>query len=183
MRKEGWGMTKEERSRLESLDAVLRSENVRKQIRPIVERIRAELARKKAALMTWESIPLTIFGSPLPAQIRSAWVFVLRAGADTGVERHPNSHQRMMSFEGSGDMRTGDPEQSQPNVLVSNPDAPMECRWISIPRNVWHCPVVGAEADWVVVSFHTVPAEELIEERPDIRTSDRTKQMRYLEQK
>src|SRR5437762_12963453 len=87
MRKEGWGMTTEERSRLESLDAVLRSQNVRKQIRPIVERVRAELARKKAALMTWESIPLTIFGSPLPAQIRSAWVFVLRAGADTGVEQ------------------------------------------------------------------------------------------------
>jgi len=176
-------MTTEERSRLESLDTVLTSENVREQICPIVERVRAELGRKKAALMTWESVPLTIFGSALPAQIRSAWVFVLRAGADTGVERHPNSHQRMMSFEGSGEMRTGDSEQSQSNVLVSNPDAPMERRWISIPQNVWHRPVVGAQADWVVVSFHTVPAEELIEERPDIQTSDRTKQMRYLEQK
>src|SRR5437879_9921805 len=114
MWKEGWGMTKEERSRLESLDAVLRSENVRKQIRPIVERVRAELARKKAALMTWESIPLTVFGSPLPAQIRSAWVFVLRAGADTGVGRHPNSPQGMMSFAGSGDTRTADPQQYHP---------------------------------------------------------------------
>jgi hypothetical protein len=176
-------MTTEERSRLESLDTVLRSENVREQIRPIVERVRAELDRKKAALMTWESIPLSIFGSALPAQIRSAWVFVLRAGADTGVERHPNSHQRMMSFEGSGDMRTGDPEQSQSNVLVSDPDAPMERRWISIPQNVWHRPVVSAEADWAVVSFHTVPADELIEERPDDRTNDGTKKMRYLEQK
>jgi len=175
------GMTTQERSRLESLDAVLTSENVRKQIRPIVERVRAELGRKKAALMSWESIPLTIFGSPLPAQIQSAWVFVLRAGADTGVERHPNSHQRMMSFEGSGDMRTGDPEQLQSNVLVSNPDAPMEQRWISIPQNVWHRPVVGPEADWAVVSFHTVPAKELFEERPDHRANDRTKQMRYLQ--
>ncbi len=176
-------MTMEERSRLESLDAVLRSENVRERIRSIVERVGAELARKKAALMIWESVPLTIFGSALPPQIRSAWVFVLRAGADTGVERHPNSHQRMMSFEGSGDMRTGDPEQSRSNVLISNPDAPIERRWISIPQNVWHRPVVGAEADWVVVSFHTVPADELIEERPDYRANDATKQMRYLEQK
>jgi hypothetical protein len=176
-------MTTEECSRLELLDTVLRSENVREQIRPIVERVRAELAGKKTALMTWESVPLTILGSALPAQIRSAWVFVLRAGADTGVERHPNSHQRMMSFEGSGDMRTGDPEQSRSNVLISNPDAPIERRWISIPQNVWHRPVVGAAADWVVVSFHTVPAEELIEERPDNRTNDGTKQMRYLEQK
>ena len=176
-------MTSEERSRLESLDTVLRSEKVREQIRPIVDRARAELARKKAALMTWESVPLTIFGSALPAQIRSAWVFVLRAGADTGVERHPNSHQRMMAFEGSGDMRTGGPEQLQSNVLISNPNAQMERRWISIPQNVWHRPVVGAETDWVVVSFHTVPAEELIEERPDNRTNDGTKQMRYLDQK
>ena len=176
-------MTTEERSRLESLDTVLRSPNVRAQIRPIVERVRAELARKKTALMTWESVPLTIFGSALPAQVQSAWVFVLRAGADTGAERHPNSHQRMMSFRGSGDMRTGESEQAQSNVLISNPDAPMERRWISIPQNVWHRPVVGAEADWVVVSFHTVPAEELIEERPNNPTNDGTKQMRYLEEK
>jgi hypothetical protein len=176
-------MTSEERSRLESLDTALRSDKVREQIRPIVERTRAELARKKAALMTWESVPLTIFGSALPAQIRSAWVFVLRAGADTGVERHPNSHQRMMSFEGSGDMRTGDPEQSQSNVLVSSPDAPIERRWISIPQNVWHRPLVGTDANWAVVSFHTVPADELIEERPEDSGKDGMKQMKYLEQK
>src|SRR6266496_1972385 len=176
-------MTTEERSRLESLDTVLRSENVREQIRPIVERVRAGLGRKKGALMTWESVPLTIFGGALPAQIRSAWVFVLRAGADTGAERHPNSHQRMMSFRGSGDMRTGESEQSQSNVLISNPDAPMERRWISIPQNVWHRPVVGAAADWVVVSFHTVAADELIEERPNASGKDATKQMKYLERK
>ena len=173
-------MTTEERSRLESLDTVLRSENVREQIRQIVERLRAELARKTDALMTWEPIPLSVFGRALPAEIRSAWVFVLRAGADTGAERHPNSHQRMMSFEGSGDLQTGDPGQWQSNVLVSDPAAPLERRWISIPRNVWHRPVIGRDADWAVVSFHTVPAEELIEERPDSSSKAATKQMNYL---
>ena len=100
------GMTPEERTRLESIEIVLRSDTVREQIRPIIERVRAELTRKNEALMTWEPIPLTVFGRALPREIRSAWVFVLRAGADTGAERHPNSHQRMMTFEGSGDMRT-----------------------------------------------------------------------------
>ena len=38
-------MRPEERSRLDALDAALRSEEVRAQIRPIVERVRAELAR------------------------------------------------------------------------------------------------------------------------------------------
>jgi hypothetical protein len=176
-------MTREERSILESIDTVLRSENVCEQIRPIVERVRAELGRKKEALMTWEPIPLSVFGHALPSEIRSAWVFVLRAGADTGAERHPNSHQRMMSFEGSGDMRTGEPGNWQSNVLVSNPELPLERRWISIPPNVWHRPVVGRDADWTVVSFHTVVSGELIEERPDASSKDGTKKMKYLAQK
>ena len=173
-------MTPEERSCLESIETVLRSENVREQIRPIVERIRAELRRKKEALMTWEPIPLTVFGRALPPEIRSAWVFVLRAGADTGAERHPNSHQRMMSFEGSGDLQTGEPGQWQSNVLVSSSEVSVERRWISIPPNVWHRPVIGADADWAVVSFHTVVADELIEEEPDASSKDGTKQMKYL---
>jgi hypothetical protein len=170
----------EECSALEALDAVLRSEDVRKEILPVVERVRAELVRKKEALMAWEPIPLTVFGRKLPAKTRSAWVFVLRAGADTGAERHPNSHQRMMSFQGSGDIQTGEPGQWQSNALVSDPEAPLERRWISIPPNVWHRPVVGANADWTVVSFHTVAPEELIEERPDSGSKDGTKQMKYL---
>src|SRR6266496_4061278 len=40
-------MSPEERSPLESLNAVLRSEDVRKEIPPVVERVRAELVRKK----------------------------------------------------------------------------------------------------------------------------------------
>ncbi len=175
------GMEREEYARLESIDAVVRSEAVRRQILPIIERVRVQLSRKTEALMTWEPIPLTVFGRALPPEIRSAWVFVLRAGADTGAERHPNSHQRMMTFGGSGDMKTGETGQWQSNLLFSNPKAPLEQRWISIPQNVWHRPVVGKDADWTVVSFHTVPAEELIEEKPDDSTKDGTKQTKYLE--
>jgi hypothetical protein len=86
----------------------------------------------------------------------------------------------MMSFEGSGDMQTGKPGRWQSNVLVSDPDAPLERRWISIPTNVWHRPVINAAADWAVVSFHTVPAEELVEERPDESGERGTSQMTYL---
>src|SRR5436309_7139234 len=173
-------MTREEHARLETLDTILRSEDVRERIGAIVERVHAELVHKKEAVMTWESLPLAIFGRALPPGIRSAWVFVLRAGADTGAERHPNSHQRMMSFEGSGNMQTGEPGRWQSNVLVSDPKAPLERRWVSIPTNVWHRPVIDASADWAVVSFHTVPAKELIEERPDDSREAGTRQMKYL---
>jgi len=174
-------MTREERSRLEALDAVLRSKDVREHIRPVVEQVRAELRRNDRTLMAWEPIPLTLFGGTLPPEIRSAWVFVLRAGADTGAERHPNSHQRMMSYQGRGDLQTGQPGRWRPNALVSAADAPLEQRWISIPQNVWHRPVVGKDEDWAVVSFHTVVADELIEEKPDSRNKKETKQTKYLE--
>jgi hypothetical protein len=170
-------MTKEERLILERLDKIVRSEKVRAQIEPTVERVRTELARKSDALMTWEPIPLAAFGSELPPEIQSGWVFVLRAGTDTGAERHPNSHQRMMTLDGAGDMKmdaSGTPNEVEDEseiawhsrVLVSDLDAPLERRWISIPKNVWHRPVIPAGGEWIVVSFHTVPATELIEERP-----------------
>jgi hypothetical protein len=182
-------MTADERSVLQQLDGIVRPEKVRAQILPIVERVRAELTRKQDALMAWEPIALTLFGDALPVAIHSGWVFILRADANTGAERHPNSHQRMMSFKGTGDMQT-DAESAggsshepsdiiwQSNILVSDPEAALERRWISIPQNVWHRPVIPKGADWVVVSFHTVPAEELIEER--LGSSGRTKQMLYL---
>ena len=172
--------TTEERSRLELLDAVLQSGSVRDHIHSVVLRVSKALSRKKDALMSWEPVPLHIFPTILPPEIRSAWVFVLRAGADTGAEKHPNSHQRMMSFEGSGDLQTGEPGKWQSNVLVSDLDAPLERRWISIPTNVWHRPVINTAADWAVVSFHTVPAEELVEERPAESGAGGTSQMTYL---
>src|SRR4030095_8788261 len=182
-----------ERAILEKLDKAVRFAHAYAPIRQIVERVRADLSCKPDAVMSWEPIPLSAFGRALPEEIKSSWVFVLRAGANTGAERHPNSHQRMMSFAGTGDMQIGkvrpaanDMKQSreidwQSNVLISHPDAPLEQRWISIPQNVWHQPVISNEGDWAVVSFPTVLAEELIEERPDDASASGTRQMVYLE--
>src|SRR5438128_2377220 len=181
-------MTAEERSLLQQLDRILRSEQMRAQILPIMERVRSELTRNQDTLMAWEPIPLTLFRGVLPGVIRSSWVFILRAGANTGAERHPNSHQRMMSFEGTGDLQTdaGPADRSarapsdivwQSHVLVSDTDASLEQRWISIPQNVWHRPVIPKGADWVVVSFHTVPAKQLIEERPPDSAAGAMKRM------
>jgi hypothetical protein len=176
-------MEPKERTRLEKLDTIVRSDGLRAEIGPIVDRVCTALLQKPEALMTWEPIPLDVFGQKLPPEIRSGWIFVLRAGADTGAERHPNSHQRMMTLHGSGDMRVRAAAASstwESNVLVSEPSAPLERRWISIPPNVWHRPVVGRNADWVVISFHTVPAEELIEEKMD-ESGAGTKQKKYVE--
>ncbi len=170
-------MTDNERTLLQQLDKIVHSEEVRSRILPMVKHVREDLATKPDALMTWEPVALETFGDNLPPNIASGWVFVLRAGTDTGAERHPNSHQRMMTFAGTGDMKIdakGTPNEVETeseiawrsHILVSDSGAPLERRWISIPKNIWHRPVIPNGADWVVVSFHTVSAAELIEERP-----------------
>src|SRR5262245_44698554 len=128
----------QEWSLLEALDAVLRSDAVRARINPIVERVAQRLAQDRTATMAWEPIPLTVYGESLPPPIRSSWVFILRAAATTGAERHPNSHQRMMSYRGTGDLQTGGEGRWQSNRLVSEGGAGLEARWISVPPNVWH---------------------------------------------
>jgi hypothetical protein len=172
-------MSPQEHQILESLDALLQSGSVRTAIDPIVERVEGQLAEDRAAAMAWEPIPLSIYGGSLPACVRSSWVFVLRARATTGAERHPNSHQRMMSFRGAGDLQTGGEGRWQSNLLVSDRRAALERRWVTIPPNLWHQAVVG-DTNWVVVSFHTVPAEELIEERPDAADASRTRERKYI---
>src|SRR5947199_8487558 len=98
-------MTADECSRLEALDAVVRSDEVRAKITPVVDRVCAALAQKPEAVMTWEPIPLETFEQNLPPAIGSGWVFALRAGADTGAARHPYSHQTMITLHGTSDMR------------------------------------------------------------------------------
>lgn len=156
-------MDPREREILGVLDAAVRSAAAR--IEPIVAAVRRKLQQNPADVLAWEAIPLDWYGTHLPDSIRSSWVFVLRANVATGAERHPNSHQRMMSFRGHGDFQTQPAGEWVSHHLKSDPSARLEERWISIPRNVWHQGVVGP-MDWAVVSFHTVPEHELIEERP-----------------
>jgi len=159
---------------LEALDAVLRQPGVRPVIEAVAARVEQKLASDTDATLAWEPVPVDIYGA-LPAGIRSSWVFVLRANTTSGAERHPNSHQRMVAYRGSGDLQAWAGDAWQTNALVSDPGAPLDARWVSIPVNVWHKPVMGAE-NWVVVSFHTALADELIEERGDPATDTNLRQ-------
>ena len=89
----------------------------------------------------------------------------LAGGLFLGAERHPNSIQRVMSYQGWADMRTWDGQRWVSNLLRSEAEGPLENRWLSIPTNVWHRPVMG-DVDWAVVSFHTASDTALIEELP-----------------
>jgi hypothetical protein len=174
------GWTELERRTLERLDEALRAEGARAAIASIVERVEGILARDADAIEAWEPVPLETYGCELPEEIRSSWVFILRAGTASGAERHPNSVQRMASWSGGGDFRVHDGRRWKSHHLTNDPCASLGERWLSIPSMTWHQGVVG-EKDWVVVSFHTVPAEELIEERPSPSDAARTDRRKYLE--
>ena len=147
---------------LEILDHRIREPRASAFLDLLADEVTATLRSDPAARLAWKTVPLEIY-EKLPEGIASSWVFVLRAGCSSGAERHPNSIQRVMSYRGSADMRTWNGERWVSNVLRA--DAPFEQRWLSIPVNVWHRPVMG-DADWAVVSFHTASDEELIEELP-----------------
>ncbi len=164
---------------LENLDSLLHTKSIVDQIDPIVARVEQKLASDLSAVMAWETIPLAVYGAALPEGVHSSWVFILSRGSTTGAERHPNSHQRVAAYRGTGDLQTWIDGRWSSNVLVDEANAPVTSRWASIPANVWHQAVVTGP-DWVVVSFHTVPADELIEERPDPADSKLMRQRLYM---
>ncbi len=170
---------------MQALDHAVFTPGLAQTIGPICDRVLATLGRGPREIEAWEPVPLELYGATLPPDVRSSWVFVLRRGVTTGAERHPNSRQRMVSWSGGGDFQVFDGKGWRSHRLASDPRAPLERRWISIPPDTWHQGVVG-EQDWLVVSFHTVEAPDLIEERPDPADPHpfhprRTRRRKYVE--
>ena len=150
---------------LTALDAAVADPRLAQHVARVVPTLELRLRLNPDASMAWEPIPLDTFG-PLPADIRSSWIFVLRKGVTTGAERHPNSHQRMMSYRGSADFPEVHDGNWQSHRLTSDRSRPIRERWASIPPYTWHQAIVDPDDHWVVVSFHTVEAADLVEERP-----------------
>ena len=176
----------EEHDVLHALDIAARAPTAAAALSRIAVRVLATLARAPGEIEAWEAVPLDVYGAgTLPPGVGSSWVFALRRGVATGAERHPDSRQRMFSWSGGGDFQVHDGTRWVSHRLPADRGAPLEERWLSIPPDTWHQGVVGDE-DWVVVSFHTVPKTELVEERPDPEDPDpfhpsHTRRRRYAE--
>src|SRR5262245_42106457 len=145
-----------------TLDRALRARDVINGVDAALSRVTAALD-SGSALMAWEVLPLDLFPG-LPPEIQSCWIFVIRPGQATGAERHPNSHQRSLSLQGSGrfELRQGD--RWEPHDLEAAAAA-FEQRWVTIPPNTWHR-LFSRTLPWGMISFHTVPSDQLVEERP-----------------
>lgn len=124
--------------------------------------LRHDLDREPGAKSLQCPLPESLFRQKLPPDVRSAWVFVLRRGTEFRPERHPNSVQRMFALDGPGAMEVW--EDGAWHLRPLDVERP-RCG-LTVPQMVWHRPVVNDD-HWAVVSFHTVPATELIEELGD----------------
>ncbi len=149
----------EEKTLLEELDKLVRESDVTEEIHQAKEILRQE----PSLLSGTVPVQLNKLNRPLPSGIGSARIFALRANTSFTTERHPNSRQRVVSLEGRGKIVVKEPITPRTETLTSAPDAPLAERWSSVPPNVWHQPQAGNQ-DWVVLTFHQVPEDELIDE-------------------
>jgi hypothetical protein len=147
------------------LASMMGNPSVRSKLTETLARVEGVLAASEKRPQAWEPVSLTLFGPALPGIIKSCWVFVLRAGATFGAERHPNSHQRTVALRGSALFEVLPKDSWLPRPIDAASPDPVNGRWLSIPANTWHRIKVGPQ-NLVSCSFHTVPANELIEETP-----------------
>jgi DinB family protein len=147
---------------LSVLDRAARSARAAGILPAIADELEEILRRDQSSGLIWRTVPLDTYDK-LPIGILSSWVFALRRRNTSGAERHPNSIQRVMCYRGDVDLQTWNGQKWQSHRCSSSAEE-LEGRWLSIPINVWHRPVIGDD-DCIVVSFHTATADRLIEER------------------
>ncbi len=146
------------------LSRSLKSPRAAAAIAPALARVQGVLSDRPDRPQAWESLALGSLGFEVRADIRSCWVFILRAGAAFGAERHPNSHQRTVAMAGRALFEVLVDGAWLPWPLDGKDESEVTSA-ISIPPSIWHRIQIGSE-NFVSVSFHTVPAAELIEETP-----------------
>jgi hypothetical protein len=108
----------------------------------------------------WSTLDLESITTPLPDEIKSGWIFVLKKDVASGCHFHPNSIQHMVMIEGDGTSKVG--AVSGRMRLFDAQGGPLDQTWYVIPENVPH-EFFPAGRDLVVVSFHTCDADELEE--------------------
>jgi len=145
----------DERELMRLLERSLAQPRVKDTLDPIGDELLAELAGDPdGSKSTFRDIPLDLFGE-LPSDIRSAWLFALRKGFVHPAEFHPNSVQRMFALNRPGQFEVWDGGRWIRHTLAPG-------RGLPIPASVWHrSPAL--DEDWVVASFHTAKADQLVE--------------------
>jgi hypothetical protein len=124
-----------------------------------VERLRVDLGGSPEPFV-WTTVVVDTIDVPLPAQIKSCWVFLLRRDVPSGSHYHPNSVQHMVALNGRGRANVGGVQRMM--IPFGAARHPIEEKWHVIGEGVPHEFFPEGE-DMAVVSFHTCAADELEE--------------------
>jgi oxalate decarboxylase/phosphoglucose isomerase-like protein (cupin superfamily) len=139
---------------LRALDELIDTD-LRDQIRDGIRAASAMLASSDEPF-GWHFLDLT--GTQLPPGIRSGAIFTLPAGSRPEPHRHPNSIQHMRALSGRASLTLHRGHDDAERIDIGG-----ERRWAVIAKDVVHAFDVPFREDFVVLSFHTVPADEIIE--------------------
>ena len=145
-------------STLGELDTLIEGE-LGPQIAEAVDVARRMLATPREPF-GWRFIDLGVL--ELPNGIRSGAVFVLPAGTTPPGHQHPNSiqHMRVLAGRAAVTLRSRESTAQHDPVRYGVGE---ERSWLVIPRGVMHQIEVLPEGELVVLSFHTVAEEDLLE--------------------
>jgi hypothetical protein len=145
-------------ARLRALDALIDGA-----FRPMIDQA-VDAARRMLATshepFGWQFIE--VGSGDLPDGIGSAAVFVLPAGTSPPGHHHPNSTQHMRVLAGRATVTLRSAGSPTRDDLVRY-GVGAQRPWLVIPQRVVHEIEVGPAADLVVLSFHTVLKEDLLE--------------------
>jgi mannose-6-phosphate isomerase-like protein (cupin superfamily) len=145
-------------SRLRALDALIEG-----RLGPLIDEA-VDAARRMLATSQepfgWHFIDAG--SGDLPDGIRSVAVFVLPAGTSPPGHYHPNSTQHMRVLAGRATVTFRAAESHAHHHQVRYGVGAWR-PWLVIPQSVVHELEVMPEEELVVLSFHTVPQEDLLE--------------------
>lgn len=136
------------------------------QVRDIVQELTASVLKGQEPFLG-KPLPEELVHGRFPPGIESAWVFVLKPKTRTPAHKHPNSVQHMAVIEGGGLYTIGGKSDY---LQPFDPAFPVRSIYV-IPQNTPHAFEPGHEP-LVVMSFHTVAADRLVEEQVE---SERTR--------
>jgi len=144
---------------LEKLSAAVEFLIDQKAVLDTIEQLTREVDRSQEAFV-WSVIDLGSIPRPLPENIKSGWIFVLKKDVSSGCHYHPNSIQHMTTITGQGTSKVGG--EYKRLVQFGSPDESVADKWVVIDKNVPH-EFFPEKENMVVISFHTCEATELEE--------------------
>ena len=137
------------------------------QVRALAARLESEVLKGKDPFVG-SPLPEALVSGRLPPGIASAWVFVERPQCASPPHSHPNSVQHCTVVSGTGMVRIG---RRTSVIQPFDPAYPDRSIYV-IPENTPHA-FESFNEPLVILSFHTVPAADLVEE--DLDTGSRRK--------